>query len=270
MPRVTSYRNGVPAWVDVSSPDIEKTGAFYCDLLGWQMSPDMGPDAGGYRLFFKDGSPVAGIGPNQDAPPAWSTYFHVDALDPAAERIGALGGTLAVPPMELPNDSGRIAFGIDPTGGFFGLHEAGANHIGAQIVNEPGSLVWNELNVRDPGAATPFYDALLGWSTTPMGGDESAGGPSDYLIATISGRAVAGVMTMGDQFPPEVPTHWLCYFAVDDAQATTDACTAGGGAVLMPPFDTPVGMMAVLQDPTGAVFAIGAMTAADDPNAWPD
>jgi len=264
MPKMTSYRHGVPSWVDVSSPDLEKTAGFYCGLLGWELTPDMGPDAGGYRLFLKDGATVAGIGPLGDGPPAWSTYFHVDDVAATAARIGELGGTLAVGPMDLPNDSGRMAFGVDPTGGFFGMHQAGGNHIGAGIVNEPGSLAWNELNVRDVDTAIKFYDALLGSSTEPM--DDS---PDPYRLMKIEGRAVAGVMHMGDQFPEGVPTQWVPYFAVDDADASCQAASDAGGGVIAAPFDTPVGKMAVLHDPTGAVFAIGAFEYIDDPNEWP-
>ncbi len=263
MPRMTSYRHGVPAWTDVSSPDVERTGAFYCDLFGWDLSPDMGPDAGGYRLFFQAGSSVAGIGPNEGAPPAWTTYINVDDIDAAADRVPGAGGTLAVPTMDLPDDSGRIAYAVDPAGGFFGLFQAGPDFIGAQIVNEPGSVVWNELNVRDPAAVMPFYESLLGWTTSPM--DVS---PAPYLLINVDGRTVAGIMTMGDQFPEHVPTNWLTYIAVDDAQATADRCAASGGTVVVPPFETPVGTMAVLLDPTGAIFAIGAMVQPDDPNDW--
>ncbi len=43
------------------------------------------------------------------------------------------------------------------------------------------------------------------------------------------------------------------------------------GAVVAPPFDTPMSPMAVLSDPTGAVFTIAAMVEMiEDPNAWPD
>jgi predicted enzyme related to lactoylglutathione lyase len=263
MPKMTSYRQGVPSWVDVSSPDVEKTGGFYCGLFGWELTPDMGPEAGGYRLFLKGGESVAGIGPLGDGPPAWSTYFHVDDADEVAGRIGQLGGTLVVHPMDLPNESGRIAFGIDPCGGFFGLHQAGANHIGAAIVNEPGSLAWNELNVRDVDTDVAFYNELLGATTDPM--DDS---PDPYRLVKIDGRPVAGVRHLDEQFPSDIPTNWMPYFAVDDADASCRAASGSGGGVIMAPFQTPVGEMAVLHDPTGAVFAIGAFSMIDDPNNW--
>ncbi len=264
MPMMTSYRHGVPSWTDVSSPDVEATVAFYCGLFGWDVTPDLGPDAGGYRLFLKGGLTVAGIGPNQGAPCAWSTYLAVDDIDEVAGRVGAAGGTVAVPPMDLPDGNGRIGFAVDPTGGFFGLIQAGPNHIGAQVVNEPGSVVWNELATREPDAASAFYDSLMGWTSAPMDPSDAAG----YRVISVQGRVVAGLMPMGAEFPADIPTHWLTYFAVDDAQATADRCAATGGAVVQGPFPTPVGTMAVLRDPTGAVFAIGAMVNIDDPNEW--
>jgi uncharacterized protein len=266
MPHVTSYRHGVPAWIDVSAPDIDVSAEFYLALFGWEAGPDLGPDAGGYRLFLLDGVNVAGVGPTTgDAPPAWSTYIAVDDVGVVAANVAALGGTLVVPPMELPNDSGRIAFGIDPTGAFFGMFEAGPNHRGSEIANEVGAITWHELNTRDAPAAATFYDALFGWTTQPMPGSDMG-----YWLVDVGGRSVAGVMPMDDSFPPEVPSNWLPYFAVVDAQAAADHCVALGGSAMGPAFDTPVGPMAVLADPAGAVFAVGAFTQPDDPNAWPE
>jgi uncharacterized protein len=265
MPTMTSYRHGVPAWIDVSSPDVEASAAFYASLFGWEVGPDMGPDAGGYRLFSLNGHSVAGIGPLMDGPPSWTTYINVADLDATAAGIAPAGGTVVVPPMDLPDGSGRMAIAIDPTGGFFALYQAGPNHFGAAIVNEPGALTWNELNTRDTAAATAFYDRVLGWSTTPMDPND----PSGYHLINVDGRAVAGLNPMDHSFPPEVPTHWATYFAVADLDATIAQCAAIGGGVVAPRFDTPVGPMAVLSDPAGAMFSIGQFDAIDDPHDWP-
>lgn len=264
MAEMASYRHGVPSWTDVSAPDVEVAGAFYAGLFGWELSPDLGPDAGGYRMFFLRGKTVAGIGPVMDpsAPPAWTTYVTVDDVDGAAALVPGAGGTIAVPPMDLPNDSGRMAFAIDPTGGFVGLFQQGPNHAGSQLANEPGSFVWNELTVRDTETALAFYRAVFGWETEKVEG-------MDYWVLKVSGRAVGGCMPMGDGWPEGVPTHWMTYFAVDDVDATAARCEELGGAVSVPPQDMPVGRFAVLNDPNGAVFSVGAFTEIDDPNDWP-
>ena len=55
---------------------------------------------------------------------------------------------------------------------------------------------------------------------------------------------------------PGVPNHWHVYFAIDGADATAAKAREAGGSVLVQPFDTPVGRIAVLQDPQGAVFSV--------------
>ena len=55
---------------------------------------------------------------------------------------------------------------------------------------------------------------------------------------------------------PGMPNHWHVYFGVEDADAAAAKVTELGGAVVVEPFDTPVGRMAVVSDPQGAVFSI--------------
>jgi uncharacterized protein len=77
-----------------------------------------------------------------------------------------------------------------------------------------------------------------------------------YTIWKASGEQVAGGMQMNEQFPPDVPSHWMMYFAVDDLEARTEKVRELGGAVTVPPSDIPdMGRFAVLGDPQGAVFA---------------
>ena len=123
-------------------------------------------------------------------------------------------------------------------------------------------MVWNELATRDPDTACAFYDSLFGWTTVLMP-------EMDYRTVNVSGRAVGGVTPMGEGFPSELPTHWLTYIAVDDTPAAAERCVALGGSVVNGPIDTPIGPIAVLADPTGAVFAVGTFRDIDDPNDWP-
>lgn len=63
---------------------------------------------------------------------------------------------------------------------------------------------------------------------------------------------------------PDVSSHWLTYFAVDDTDSTVDALVRAGGNVLTPPFDMMAGRMALVQDPQGGVFGI-IKTSAPEP-----
>jgi len=62
---------------------------------------------------------------------------------------------------------------------------------------------------------------------------------------------------MDEKFPPEVPAHWLPYFAVEDVDATAAAAAAADGTILMEPTSVPDGpRIAVLRDPQGAMFGV--------------
>ena len=43
------YDEGVPSWVDLSSPDLAKSREFYGALFGWNC-PEGPPEAGGYSV----------------------------------------------------------------------------------------------------------------------------------------------------------------------------------------------------------------------------
>ncbi|WP_327749306.1 VOC family protein [Streptomyces europaeiscabiei] len=64
-----------------------------------------------------------------------------------------------------------------------------------------------------------------------------------------------GMITMDEKFPPEVPSHWLPYFAVEGVDETARIAAGAGGTLLMEPTTVPDGpRIAVLRDPQGAVF----------------
>jgi predicted enzyme related to lactoylglutathione lyase len=60
----------------------------------------------------------------------------------------------------------------------------------------------------------------------------------------------------GDYWPATIPPHWMPYFAVNDVREAVRVAAASGGTVSVPPFDTPYGPVAVLNDPAGAVFTV--------------
>ena len=69
----------------------------------------------------------------------------------------------------------------------------------------------------------------------------------------MGGKAVGGTTPRQME---GVPNHWHVYFAVSGADASAAKITELGGSVMVPPFDTPIGKMAVVTDPQGAVFSL--------------
>ncbi len=254
---ITSYAPGTPSWVDLGTPDAAGGAAFYSALFGWEIN-DGPPEAGGYRMCMLNGKAVAGMGPqmNPDMPPFWTTYVSVVDADATSATVTANGGQVLMPPMDVL-DVGRMAIFMDPAGAAFSVWQPRA-HIGSELVNEPGTLCWNELATRDADAAEKFYAAVFNW-----GANKADMGEFMYTEFTVEGRGIAGMMPMGAEFPAEVPSHWLAYFAVADCDASAAKVTELGGQIHVPPSDIPmVGRFALCQDPQGAMFSVIALDAA--------
>ncbi|MFJ1708660.1 VOC family protein [Kitasatospora sp. NPDC088346] len=254
MPEVTTpYQPGTPCWVDLMAKDQQAALDFYRDLFGWQ--GEIGPaEFGGYAICTLNGRPVAGIGPTMapegmpEPPVAWTTYLASDDADATLAAVTAAGGTALMPVMDV-GTVGRMLVVADPTGAVFGVWQR-VDFPGAQVVNEPGALIWNELNTADPAVASAFYTAAFGVELPLMEG------ATHYWSLNVNGKPVGGVQKLGGALPPGTPSHWLTYFAVDDTDSTVDALVKARGSVLAPPTDAPWGRYAIVQDPQGAVFAV--------------
>ncbi len=117
---------GDVSWRELATTDLEGALAFYSDLFGWekQETLDMG-EAGTYQMYGRSGRMLGGMynkTPEQPFPPNWLYYFRVADLDKVVAKVREKGGTIVVEPMEVPGGS-RIAVGLDPQGGAFGLHQ---------------------------------------------------------------------------------------------------------------------------------------------------
>jgi len=258
MPEMTEYPAGTPSWVDLGTPDIDKTVAFYGGLFGWDIpEAENAEQTGGYRTAMSNGKTVAGIMPlmQEGQPPVWSSYVNVDDADATAAKVREAGGTVIAEPMDVM-DLGRMAVFMDPTGAALGVWQPRTMK-GAELVNEPVSVVWNELNTRDPDAAKDFYAAVFGWTAGVAGQ-----GGADYVsFSREDGAGVAGMNDMRNtEIPDEIPAHWLVYFAVADADATVAKAEELGGVLRMGPVSVPIGRLAVLTDPNTSAFAVIAMT----------
>ncbi len=117
----------------------------------------------------------------------------------------------------------------------------------------PGTFCWIELATTDQAAAKNFYSSLFGWTANdhPMGPGEV------YTTFQLNGGDSAAAYTMRDQERASAPPHWNLYIAVKSADEAARRAAELGGTLLMQPFDVmSLGRMAVIQDPTGAVFCV--------------
>lgn len=246
--RDSNWPEGYPAWSDLVVPDCATAREFYTGLFGWDFQ--VGDESLGYYSNAQlDGRIVAGIGQNmpgqEGPPPAWTTYLAADDVHAVTDRATAAGATVVAPPMQIM-EFGSMAVLVDPTGTPFGLWQ-GKTHTGAQLVNEPGAMVWNEAGCSDVAAASTFYRDLFGYGVQDMSGEGF-----EYTVIEVDGHMVGGV---GGVAPGASPG-WLTYFAVADTDTATARAQELGGSLLDGPRDSPYGRIAVLAGLAGERFAV--------------
>jgi hypothetical protein len=247
--RDTAWPAGTPCWVDYPAADIDAAKQFYAAALGWTYT-DGQPEFGGYLTCLSNGKAAAGMMPRMDesTPARWTTYFATDDAAASSTAITDAGGTVVAPPMAV-GPLGTMAIALDPQGNGFGVWQHG-EFIGAEVFNQPGSLVWNDVAVADPAAARSFYSTVFGWHFDQMAMD---GGPPEYSTFATEGAPLGGLYR-GEAGS----TGWGTCFAVastDDVVATVEKA---GGTVTMPAMDMQFGRFAGLLDPWGGPFTVMA------------
>jgi uncharacterized protein len=242
----STYPAGVPCWTDLMVDDLATVQPFYSAVLGWSFTE---PDEahGGYVMALSEGQPVAGMGPlRPGSRTAWTMYIASDDADAAAAAVTEAGGVVLGPPMDV-SDLGRMFVAQDPTGAVFGVWQAGTFPGGA--TNTPGGLVWEDLRSSGPDIAREFYAAVFDYTYEPM---EMAGPDYTTFAAGADPRPRGGMGGM--MGADDVPSHWLLCYMVSDLDRAVSAAAEQGGAVPIPPFETPYGTMAGFTDPAGATF----------------
>lgn len=120
--------------------------------------------------------------------------------------------------------------------------------------HEAGTPSWADLGTTDAEAAVGFYSALFGWEAE----NTSAGPAGTYVVCRRESKDVAALYEQDEAMRSRgVPPMWLVYISVDDVAAATRSAEEAGGSVHAQPFDVAeAGRMSLVQDPTGAMFAL--------------
>jgi predicted enzyme related to lactoylglutathione lyase len=253
MPTIKNHKQGTPSWVDLSTTDQPAAKRFYGSLLGWTWKDEDMGNGEFYSMAQLKGKSAAAVFTQRadekqmGIPPHWTTYITVDNVDATTAKVPGAGGKVLMESFDV-FDSGRMSVIADPTGGIVSLWQA-KSHIGAEIMNEPGSLTWSELFTDDVKKASDFFAKVLGVKILRQ---EQ---PFPYTMMQVDGKDVGGFMQKTPEMGP-MPSFWALYFAVADCDSTCKKAESLGGKVLVPPMTTPPGRFATLQDPQGAMFAV--------------
>jgi uncharacterized protein len=242
----TNQPLGTPTWIELAVPDLDAALAFYGAVFGWDFrtAPE---EHGRYTNCLLRGRPVAGIAPTEGTEPAeWTVSLATPDVDATVERVRSAGGTVLDEPADALTQ-GRWAVVRDPVGARFGLWQ-GRDHVGSQVVNEPGALVRNDLVTPTPEPARRFYAAVFDFT---LDRNEDMPGFDFTFLRRPDGHEVGGIMGA----PEATRSAWNTTFeAAGTDEVVRRAVDAGGtspGAE-----DFVYGRMATITDPFGAEFSV--------------
>jgi len=239
-------------WYELMTTDIETAKAFYANVVGWGTR-----DAGlAYSLFTVGDAPVTGLmnlpedATRTGATPHWIGYVGVDDVDAAVDPIKQLGGTVHVPPTDVPGIS-RFSVVADPQMATLALVKGlKPRQEQSAELGTAGRVGWHELLAADWEKAFAFYGEIFGWQKA----DAHIGAMGTYQQFSAGGETIGGMFTK----PPTLSLpFWLYYFNIGDVEAAAKRVEAGGGQILYGPTAVPGGAWIVhCTDPQGAIFAL--------------
>jgi predicted enzyme related to lactoylglutathione lyase len=242
-------------WYELATADVEAAKAFYSSVVGWGTAEASMPGSV-YTQFTAKGIPVAGLmklspdASRTGAAPQWIGFVGVDDVDAAVGRVRQLGGTVHVPPVDIPNVT-RFSIIGDPQLAVLALVKSpkGGHERSAQL-GGPARVSWHELPATDGESAFAFYSALLGWAKA----DAQVEPTGIYQQFSAGGEAIGAICTKSETTPWCL---WLYYFNVVDLDAAAKRVQTGGGKILYGPVTVTGGARIVhCVDPEGAVFAL--------------
>lgn len=240
MTQMRNYPPGYFCWVELATGNWKTAKKFYASLFGWSTEEIPMGDQPPYVMLKVNGKAVGALYENKKAKPAWLSYVAVASADESAKKAKSLGATLLSEPFDVM-DAGRMANVQDPQGARFALWQP-KRHKGAELINEPNAMCWNELYSSDLEPARKFYSGLFGWKMkiTP-----------EYTEIHVGQTAIAGMLSMDPM------KGWFPYFGVTDCDGFVKKAKAAGAKVHSEPRDIPkVGRFSYLADPQGATFAV--------------
>ena len=121
----------------------------------------------------------------------------------------------------------------------------------------PGAPNWLDLGTPDLDRTVAFYTGLFGW--TPK--HSAAGAPMEYTEFSVDGQPSIGMMPKPKDMPAHIPSYWMPYFQVANADASVAKAKELAGSVMVGPQDIPgTGRFAIVGDPQGAMFAVFQFT----------
>jgi predicted enzyme related to lactoylglutathione lyase len=247
---MTAIPTGRFVWFEYLTRDPAKAQGFFGEVFGWTKQ-DMPFPGGSYTMIAAGTHTIGGYPPvPAGAPPHshWISHLQVQDARATAAKIKSLGGSIKSEPVDM--GMGTHAIVADPQGGVFSLWQPAKPEGTGDYKGADNTFCWNELTAPDPEKACAFYAAIGGFTIDKM----DMGDGNTYYLLNSDGKGRAGVTK---PMMPGVPTAWLPYVQVTNADATVAKATKLGANVFVPPADIPnVGRFSIFADSQGGAIGI--------------
>ena len=174
---------GFPCWIELYTPDIDASAAFYRDLLGWEITRAE-PGEPLTTEVHHDGRLIGSFEPADAAPgdPGWQVSFMVDDVRTAAAAAERIGGSVVVEPTGVTATM-AYALAADPDGNVVGLLED--EDCEGPYPHQAGMPVWFDVLASDLEPAERFYREVAGWPTRRL---TIADQEQDFYTSVVGGR----------------------------------------------------------------------------------
>ncbi len=243
------------AWYELVTTDVQSARSFYTKVMGWEALDASAPGRP-YILFTAGPTLVGGLmllnkqAQETGARSGWIGYVAVDDVDAIADRVPQLGGTVHVPPTDVPGVSRYCIFADPQTARLAALKWRKPAQGQSPALGARNHVAWHELLAADREKALDFYVDLFGWQGVQA--ETTEFGP--YQMFSAGGQTMGGIILK----PPTISApFWLYYFETGDITAAAQHVTEAGGRILEGPFELSGGSW-ILQcvDPQGTLFAL--------------
>lgn len=254
---------GKVVWRDLITHKPEESRRFYEGLFGWDFE-DVGVKVGPFRsvnytLIRHEGLLIGGMVDanllgrgDADQISQWVVVMSVKDVDAAVATAAAEGGTVRHLPVDL-DTRGRLAIIEDAQGAELALLQTRDGDPPDAPLGI-GNFLWDEVWSSDPEGSVGFYQKLTGLKQVES--DDMQIG--DYLLLASGDTPRVGVLPTP---LPELPSTWVSYVRVVDADAITAKVEALGGQVIIGVTQRDIGgEAALIVDPSGAGIAIQTWT----------
>ncbi|BHH82266.1 VOC family protein [Desulforhopalus sp. 52FAK] len=239
-------------WYDVFTDDLSGTATFYSELFGWSFQ-DLPASKTQVQTIVQDGVPIGnaiavGKRQNKNSGSQWLSYMSVPDVDEAVQVVEDDHGTIHTAAKQLP-DRGRVAVVRDPQGALFALLHSSTGDPKDEDLKYSAWL-GSELWTTDMEKARIFYTNIAGYEEklVPL----TCGDTYHFLMRDEEPRAGIAQIPWDDVDPI-----WIPYVGVESVATITSKAIELGATLIMEP-DTafPENEVAILADPSGAIFGI--------------